>query len=418
MSARRRLIMIMIDGISADYFADHRARLPHLSALAERGTVVARMPAAVPGTSMPGRASIVTGVGTETHGIFGNHIFDGTTFRCAMPEDVRVPTIAGVAREAGLDVACLGYATINPDDTALYLPPWWLRGWMDGSRFSKVYAGPQQADTVKDPDGRLAALEPALSPPISATTAAQGNGSGGLVAGLAGDLRAMQAVAGLACSATPPDLILTEIAMTDQVQHQHGYGVAAAHWSLASADALVGSLIQQLDRCGRLADTVIAVTSDHGHSPIETAIHPDVVIPDALWQTEGATLQVALINGTSRDDIATRLAEVGARAHDSAHVPADRRNEVAIFTAPPRHSFEPRAPDAPPDRPTGPAFYVSSHGLRPGSPEDDRFCIFTGPGVPAAAVDRADAVDFAPTLAALLGLAMPTAQGRPIVTSG
>ena len=413
MTAGRRLILIMIDGLSADYVADYRSRLPHLWALADRGTLIRRMPAAVPGTSMPGRASIVTGVDSATHGVFGNHVFDGTAFRCALPGDLRVPTVAGLARRAGLDVAGLGYAMIDPADTGVYLPPWWLRGWIDSSRFAKVYADQtRQAALLRDPDGRLAAVADSLPPPV-----AMADGVDASLSGLAGDLRVLQAVAAFACGAAPPDLILTEIAMTDQIQHRYGYAGPEAQFSLATADALVGSLIQQLDRAGRLADTVVAVTSDHGHGPIDTAIHPDVLIPDAPWESEGATLHVAVPDGPARRAIADRLAAVGVAAWDSAHVPADRRDQVATFVAPPRHSFEPRALDAPPDRPTGPACYVSSHGLRPGCPEDDRVCILAGPGVPTGIIDHAAAEDLAPTLAALLGLAMPTAQGCPIIAS-
>ena len=58
---QRKLLLIMIDGVSADYFEAHPNRLPNLSSLAEDGYRVRRMRSAVPGTSMPGRASILTG---------------------------------------------------------------------------------------------------------------------------------------------------------------------------------------------------------------------------------------------------------------------------------------------------------------------------------------------------------------------
>ena len=72
-----------------------------------------------------------------------------------------------------------------------------------------------------------------------------------------------------AAHAAPPDLILTEIASTDAIQHASGYASPEADWSIAHADMLVGRLVSALDRAGRRADYAIAVASDHGHAPIE-----------------------------------------------------------------------------------------------------------------------------------------------------
>lgn len=414
MPSRRKLIMILIDGVSADYVRDHAARLPHLSALAERGTSVTRLGSTLPATSMPGRATMLTGVGAERHGAYGNHIYDGDTFRCTTPGDLRAPTIGAMAKDAGLDVACVGHAMLPPEDAHLFRPPWWLRGFMDGSRFAKIPAEASAAyvERTHDPDGRLDDHYVAHPLPDGANGAHEQAAE--LMTGMASDQVMMQAVASLACSDRPPDLILSEIGMTDAIQHQFGYESGPAHWSIATADTLVGALVQQFERQGRADDYVLAVTSDHGHGPIDTAIYADKVLPETMWESEGATLHVRVESADHAREVAVRLAEYGAEPEESRHVPAAQRDIIATFSAPHRHSFE-HSPAATPDnQPTGRPTYVSTHGHRPGDPADDRFCIFAGPGVPQAVVERATAEQFTPSLAAVLGLPLDPFPARPI----
>ncbi|MFZ5780870.1 MAG: alkaline phosphatase family protein [Pseudomonadota bacterium] len=397
-----KLIVLLIDGLSADYFAAHRDRLPHLSALASSGAHVRRLGATVPATSMPGRASMLTGVTGAEHGVIGNHVFDGTGFRSAMPQDVAVETLAGQASRQGRDVACVGFALVRPQDAAIFRPPWWMRSWLDATRFGKLPASDAAAiaNQTRDPDGRLP--PPTASPPSDV----------GVIHGLAADLAMIDAVAHLAASAAPPDLILSEIATTDVVQHCHGYATAPSHWALAHADMLVGRLLAALERAGRLSDYAIAVASDHGHAPIETAIHPDVVLPEATWETEGASLHVLIENDRHAAKVRERLSAFGVVQHPSDHVPIAHRTRIATFSAPPGHSFEPRPPDG--RQPTGKPFYISTHGLRPGDPADDRFCVFHGPGIARSVVDTAPAEQFAATAAALLGVRLPACRAAPL----
>ncbi len=418
MSSRRKLIMILIDGVSADYVRDHAARLPHLTALAARGTSVTRLGSTLPATSMPGRATMLTGLGAERHGAYGNHIFADDGFRCATPRDLRAPTIAAMAKDAGLDVACVGHAMLPPEDANLFRPPWWLRGFMDSSRFAKIPAAASAAytDLTHDPDGRLHDVH--VAHPMPDSNQKTVTEAVGLMTGMASDQVMLQTVASLACSDRPPDLILSEIGMTDAIQHQFGYESGPAHWSIATADTLVGALVQQLERHGRADDYVLAVTSDHGHGPIDTAIYADKVLPETMWESEGATLHVRVNGADHAREVAVRLAEYGVQPEASSHVPDEQRDLIATFSAPHRHSFEHSPADTPHDRPTGDPHYVSTHGHRPGDPADDRFCIFAGPGVPQAVVATATAEQFTPSLAAVLGLPLDPFPARPVAGLG
>ena len=69
-----QLILIMIDGLSADSFAKKRSILPNLDQLAKTGMQVNRVAPEIFGTSMPGRTSIITGEPPHKHGIYANKL--------------------------------------------------------------------------------------------------------------------------------------------------------------------------------------------------------------------------------------------------------------------------------------------------------------------------------------------------------
>lgn len=405
---RRKLLLIMIDGVSSDYLENHRERLPNLSSLADSGYHVRRMRSAVPGTSMPGRASILTGVAADMHGIFGNRVLSDGAFIAAEVEHVLVPTIATLASRAGLDVACIGHALINPEDTSVYVPPSWMRG----PGFTKVPSDGSMPYLlrVKDPRGRLAGVplpsfvqEPARPDTVSRVTAT-----------LIDDQLTVSATAKLIASQEPPDLVVTEINITDMFQHEFGYESQEAHFSVAFADSLVGLCLESLRRSGRLDDYVIAITSDHGHGNINTSILPELIIPGKRWSSEGATLHVLVENAADRAEVTQRLAAVGAEPWNDAHLPVGLREHIATFVAPPQHDFEEVPAGHPLDQPFGRPKYKSTHGFRPGMSADDRICIISGADLPVAVAEGAEATRLAPTLASILGLPTKIFPDRPL----
>ncbi|RWI63649.1 MAG: alkaline phosphatase family protein [Mesorhizobium sp.] len=405
---QQKLLLIMIDGVSADYFENHRGRLPNLSSLADDGYIVRRMRSAVPGTSMPGRASILTGVEADVHGVFGNRVLSDGAFIAAEVEHLHVPTIATLASRAGLDVACIGHALIDPEDTSVYMPPSWMRG----PGFTKV---PSDGSApyllrVKDPRGRLAGVPL----PSFVQQSAEPDNVSRVITTLIDDQLTISAAAGLIGSQEPPDLVVTEINVTDMFQHEFGYESEEAHFAAAFADALVGLCLDALRRSGRLDDYVIAIASDHGHGNIDTSILPELVIPGKTWSTEGATLHVLVDNDADRADVTQRLTAVGAEPWNDAHLPVALRERIATFVAPPQHDFE----DVPAGHSADQVFarpkYKSTHGFRPGLPADDRMCIFSGAGVPKGSEEVVDPTRLTPTLAAILGLPLDLFPDRPL----
>jgi predicted AlkP superfamily pyrophosphatase or phosphodiesterase len=407
-----KLILIMIDGISAEYFANHRARMPHLAALAEQGLVVNQLHSDVPGTSLTGRTTMITGVTADVHGVWGNVIWDGERFRYANPDDVRVPTLSRQALDAGLDVAVTGYGMVRPEDATVFHHAWWANEMLQRARDLEPIPADEgwlRTSRFKDPTGRLVALAK-TGLPAEVPDAYAGDRSHYFASEIAGDQIMMQWTAGLALSDNPPDLILTEILTPDSVQHQAGYKHAFSHWSISYADSLVGTLLEQLRQAGRLDDYAFAIMSDHGHAAVHTAIYPEVLLPEVTLQPEGSLLHV-IADSKERKQIAGKLAPYGIEAWHSEHVPVERREAIATFVAPEGHYFghKPASGEV-----IGPAQYLSMHGFKPGSPDDDRFAVFMGKGIPQGFIETADAVQVAPTLAKVVGLPLEPYPAKPL----
>ena len=405
----RPVIVIMFDGVSADHLARHPARTPHLAALARRGLLVERVAADVPATSLPGRTSILTGVAGDVHGIYGNTIWDGERFRYANPDDVRVATLPRLAQDAGLDAAVIGYGMVRPEDASLFHHAWWANEMLQRARDEAPIPADEgwlRTSRHRDPSGRLGALA-AGGLPTGVPDAYAGDRWHYFLSELAGDQTMLQWTAGLATGDAPPDLLLTEILTPDSVMHMTGHESPFSHWSITFADSLLGDLVSALERAGRLEETTIVVTSDHGHGPVERALHPQEILPGRPLSSEGAVLYVVVDGAADAGRVEARLAEHGVRRiRGDAHLPADRQGVLATFVAPPGAAFEGRPADAEPGTVAGPARYRSSHGFAPGHVSDERIFVAAGPGITPAVRARAASEDVAATLASLIGVGL------------
>ncbi len=413
----KKLIVYMIDGVAAEHYASDRKRLPHFTALESRGFRVENLLAEALGTSLPGRTSMLTGVTADVSGVYGNKIWDGTrAFRYAGPDDIRVPTIPQRVKAAGLRVASINAGMIRAEDADIMKAPWWIEGEMiqrardsapttSGAAWQRVATAPLHADFAKVcaeagipthfPKGLD--RENQLTFPLYALMADQ----------LAADW-----VGALAASADAPDLIWAEFLMTDTLQHYNGYKSELGHFSVEQADMALGRIVQRLRNAGVEDQWNIAVMSDHGHSHIETALHPQVIIPEVTLQCEGGSLLVAPKDAAELRMVEEKLAAYGAEPFPNSCVPPEYRDQVYVFIAPHQTSFEGDNPDE--TAPTGTPKAISTHGLKPGWPGDNRFALFAGPDVPQGMIAEATAREIAPTLAKLLGLAEREEQMAPL----
>ncbi|MDR9390656.1 MAG: alkaline phosphatase family protein [Trueperaceae bacterium] len=412
------LILVMIDGVSADTFRIRRGRLANLASLAASGLVVERLSAAVPGTSLPGRASILTGAPARRNGVYGNRLLDEAhgAFRYASPYDVRLPTLPRLAREAGSTTAAVGMGMVRPEDVDVFAHPWWVGSFVQRARDARpepLANGWENVAGTLDPSGALAEAAAKAGVPDAFDALDLDDASVAAMAGFLGDRRVAEWVGALATSDDAPDLIVTELLMTDTVQHRSGYDTPLSQWTTTLMDGLIGDLLARLRDAGREDAYDLMILSDHGHGPVERALRPDVLLPGETFVSEGGLLHVLTPDAPTRERVTGILAEVGAQAYPTAYLPDDLQGVLSSFLAPDGVSFEHdgEAPDGPWATPSA----VSSHGKRPGHPDDDRFLLLAGPRIEGGVVPRAEAADVAATAARLLGLDVAPFEGTPLV---
>jgi predicted AlkP superfamily pyrophosphatase or phosphodiesterase len=409
-----KLIVLMIDGVSADHYATLKGELPHLASIEQRGFRVHNLHSEVLGTSLPGRVSMMTGETADVSGVYGNRIWDGQAFRYPNPDDVRVPTLAARAKAVGKKVAVVGFGMLRPEDAHIFRAPWWVGGFIQRARDAAPVPADQtwlrvafhdpgkEFDLACEASGLPSHL-PELDLSVEANRAAFA---------IMSDVRMYDWVGALATWQNPPDLIIAEFLSTDTIQHYSGYKSEAARFSIMQADMAVGRILARLEAAGVLDEWNIAVMSDHGHSPIDTALHPGHIIPGVTVQSEGSLLIVAPKDEAELQMVTEKLAEYGVEPYPNDCIVPEYRDRLFLFVAPDRVSFEVENVDN--SVPSGKPNAISSHGLRPGHPGDDRFAVFAGPNVPQGSADTAEAVQVAPTLAKLLGLADVAFRAQPI----
>ena len=416
-----KLIMIMIDGVSALHFSQQRTYLPNLNLLAKQGLQVENgISPEMAGVSMPGRASIICGTATAEHGIYANQIFDNKqqVFRWAHGYDIQGKTVPQLALEQGLRVASIGYGMSRPEDCHTYMGPWWADDMLMRARDETPTPSDEywrKAGAIHDPEGQLQALfEQGIieypTHPNSATDSAER-----MQLGLLADNQMLDIGAALACSEQAPDLLLLELGMPDYYMHKYGQFSDLTGFSLRHADAMVGILRERLRQAGREDEYHLMILSDHGHTALNHGVYVNNILPAATqWSGEGSVLFVVRQSQDHEDEISAILASQGIERWNDEHIPNQMQGTIMTFMAPAGSdmSFEnsPKGSSAL----SGPSKYLSNHGLRPGRIEDYRFCICHGSSIKPQIISQAEAIQVAPTMAKILGISTPW-QARAFV---
>lgn len=410
--AEHLVVVMLIDGVSEHYFNKYRHKLPHLDHLARCGTLVNALSPEICGTSLPGRSAILTGVDSSRHGVYGNQIFDPDQgrFRNAHPDDLRVPTLLARAKQAGRQVAAVGFGMAHPRDTQVYIGPWWAREMIRGrhdemDRHDVIW---EQAAGIVDPKNHLAELT-ALGFDTEFVTVTNAE-PGHLIRGTLADQQVVDLVAGLGCSTRRPDLIIAEIGMPDHALHTYGYDSAEAEWSIRLADAQVGTLMTRLHQ--HAVPTNYVILSDHGHMDMQQAINV-TALTDLPHSCEGQTMLVANTDPAKMTQLDHRLRELHCERWSDNALPVDAQGTVRLYVAPEGYSFEDCAETS--EIVVSPRA-LSTHGLRPGHPRDHRLCVLSGPTIPAGQIQASHPGEVTATVAHLLGIDNPLhAYANPLI---
>ena len=258
-----RVIMISVDGLMPSaYTSDQaRTRVPRIAQLAGSGAWADGVIGVTPTVTYPSHTTLITGVEPARHGIVDNRILDpenlsnGAWFWYA--RDIKVPTVASLARAQGLRTAGINWPVTVGMDLDVVVPEFYRSRHPEALSMLRALSTPR---TLIDD------VEAARGKPFSWLPT--------------DDERAE--LAAYVVAKHDPHLLLVHLIDLDTAQHTYGPGSPQALETLAKVDAGVGRIVDAVRNAGRGDRTHILVVSDHGFLPLENQVQPN-----ALFKREG-----------------------------------------------------------------------------------------------------------------------------------
>lgn len=428
----RIVVVISVDGLAAFYGDDPQAQMPTLRALADAGARAARMKVSAPSVTWPNHTTLVTGVTPARHGVVGNDYFDRAAGKTVVlmtdPESdkerlVRAPTLYDVAHERGLRTAAIRWpATRNAKNLDWTLPDVFSDELLHKFTTPALMAQCRQAGIWSDGEPvRYGQHELQI---VSDETCTR--------------------VFNFILHTHRPHLALLHLTHVDTVEHMQGPRTPEAYAAIKAADEQVRQVWEELKKDFDGQSTLFIV-SDHGFSPVERMILPNVVLRDAGLvevrgsKASGGSVQVVVEGGAAlvyvRDS--AKRAEVIKRAtnafagvegigtiagpgqlkqHGLAEPEQDPRSPDLLLFAQEGYSFGETA--------TGAVAVVErgalrgSHGHDENLPCMDATFIAWGRGIKKGArLGPIQNTDVAPTISRLLDLPLRGAEGHPLAAA-
>jgi predicted AlkP superfamily pyrophosphatase or phosphodiesterase len=417
------VLLISIDGLKPEAILDasrHGLRVPNLRAFLTDGMYSTGVHGVLPTVTYPSHMTLMTGVSPAKHGIYTNTTFDPFNRNERgwywYAEDGRVPTLWSAAGAAGLKTANVYWPTSVGAPVLFNLPQIWRTGTADDLKLQRALS------------------TPGLEQELSATLGPYPGGEDETVAD--DEVRARFAIKLI--ERERPDFITVYLTGLDTEQHKSGPFSAPSNAVLERLDAVVGTLRAAALRVAPGRATV-CVVSDHGFAPVEHDVNLYAAFLDAgllhldgsqhvvSWEAEpwyaGGTAAVILAHP---DDVALQ-ARVAALLERLASDPANGIDRIvghdelvrgggfpdAAFLVALKIGYEVGLNFTGPL--VSPPSSLGMHGYLPDRPEMRSTFLMVGPHIPRAkSLGEFDMRRIAPTLAAVLGIALPDAELSPL----
>jgi predicted AlkP superfamily pyrophosphatase or phosphodiesterase len=415
------LLVISVDGLRPDYItaADaHGSKIPNLRRFLTEGTFAEGVQGVVPTVTYPSHTTLVTGVWPSKHGIFANGTFDPLQKNQQgwywYAEDIHVPTLWDAAAQAGRTTASIQWPVTIGAHITWNIPEFWRVSTSDDAKLLRAVSTP----------GLLAEAQAEL-----------GEYRGGIDTSAEGDeIRGRYAQWIL--EKKHPALLMLHLTALDHIEHETGPFSPEAIAILERLDTVIGNLRETAERLapGR---AYIAVVSDHGFANIDAQLNLFPAFKEAKlftvdekgkvadwkampWVTGGSA---AIVLKDPRDsatlkqvrELLAKLARDPANGIDRVLEAGELHERGGFLTASFFVSLKPgwrtgstlEGPVLSKVKPGG------THGELPDLPDLRASFFVVGLGVPAGRdLGLIDMRDVAPTLAHLVGLSLPSADGK------
>lgn len=427
----RFVVMISVDGLAAYYLDDPKAEMPTIRALAAAGARAAMMKVSTPTVTWPNHTTLVTGVTPARHGVVGNNYFDRASGKKVTlisdpvfdkDQIVKVPTVYDVAKAAGMKTTAIRWpATRNagtldwtiPDVGTLEL----LRKYTTPALLAECEKA--QIDISGGGSAEAGSGTPAPKPTDETCTR----------------------IFNLILHDHRPNLALLHVIDVDHTEHLNGPKSPEAYAAVKAADDQVREVWEELKRDFPGKATLLVV-SDHGFSPTKRLILPNVILRKAglveksgkkgtsgevYIVVQGGSAMVYVLDEARRSSVLDRVRKAfGGVEGVSKIIGPGQLKDYGV--ADPKD--DPHAPDMILFAEEGCAFgdtaagelpfnqkpeRKGSHGQDAELPDLHGTFVAWGVGIkPGARLGVISIVSVAPTIAKLLGLSLPTAEGRPL----
>lgn len=420
------VLLISIDGLRPGDVIEAEQRgleVPNLKRFLVEGAYATGVVGVLPTVTYPSHVTLITGASPARHGVVSNTTFDPGQINQGgwywYASDIRVPTLWSAAGAAGKSVGNVHWpVSVGAQGVTWNLPQIWRTGHADDAKLVTALSTP----------GLVAELEEATGQAYAA----------GIDESIAGDENRGQFAVAL-IERHKPDFVTAYLTALDHEQHAEGPGTPQAHAVLERIDAIVGRLVAA--ELAAHPDAAIAVVSDHGFETIshETNFFRAFIDAglirlddkgafsgwDAMPWPSAGTVAIVLAR---HDDVAleARVARL------LADLQADPANGIAAIAGKPdiaRMGGNPEAsffinlaPDTTSGGFAGAAAplrgvprYKGTHGYFPAAPNLRSTFMIMGRGIAVhRSLGEIDMRAIAPTLAEILGIALPGAELPPL----
>ena len=423
----RIVVLISVDGLAHYYFDDPKAEMPTIRQIAAEGVRAEKMKVSMPTVTWPNHTTLATGVHPAKHGVIGNNYFDRTKgVAVALIPDplfdkeeiVKSPTIYDVAKAAGLKTA----AIIWPASRGAKTLDWTVPDVFTNALF-QGHATPGLIDEFK-----------AVGIPAERQEEWCKSGDG-----QSRDRMYVQ-MFNHVVRTHRPNVALLHLVEVDHVEHSFGPQTPEAYAAVKFADERVREVWEELKK-SYPGKATLFVSSDHGFFAFRQQIQPNVLLRnEGMLTAEGTKITGGTVRALGQGgaafiyvlDSANRAATIEKLAAKFKEV------EGVDLVIPPRDfpkygmadpEKNPQMADLVLSAKEGYSFSDSlggnllvtpksdtvkgTHGYDPNQSGLHATFVAWGAGIKAGArLETINNTDVAPTMAQLLGLKIPDADGQ------
>lgn len=415
------VIMISIDGLKPDYVTEagkHSLRVPNLKRFVTGGAWAAGVTGVSPTVTYPSHTTLVTGVSPAKHGIINNTPLDpfgknlGGWYWYA--EDIKSPALWDVAGKAGLVTASIDWPVTVGANVGFNIVQYWRAVNPDDHKLTRALSTPGLLDQAEKDLGSYPT---------------------GYLFDIEADSRRAKFIAWM-IEKKRPHLLTAYLSSLDEEQHHTAPYSDTTRRTLERLDALIGEIRSAADRAfGNRY--VICVVSDHGHITADRETHLNAALQQAgliqldeqkklkswkAWAWGAGGSAAIMLNDPSdeqsRNQVRQVLKELAADPQNGIDKMVEGEDARALGGFP------------------GAAFILGlksgyrtggsltgnvvragnpggTHGYLPGYKDMEASFFIAGSTIPSGRnLGTIDMRDIAPTLAAILGVKMPSADGR------